>query len=98
MKQLKFKSVWIGFNDSEKWPYYLGLNLRKPVFGICERMHRLISAFSILLLESIISKLATGEMSLFLLVSVAAETGLRLALSKTDFVASKPILLLKEIK
>ena len=49
------------------------------------KMHlrRLISAFVIRSLESIISKLASGEISIFSLVSVAEETGLRLVLSET---------------
>ena len=54
----------------------------------------LISAFVIRFLESITSRLATSEISLFLLVSVAEETGLSPALSetpKTGFVATKPI-------
>ena len=45
---------------------------------------RLISAFVIRFLESIISKLATSEISIFLLVSVAEETGLNLTLSETS--------------
>ena len=55
---------------------------------------RMISAFVIRLLESIISKLATGKISIFLLVSVATETNLRITLSetpKTGFVVSQPI-------
>ena len=55
---------------------------------------RLISAFVIRFLESSISKLATSENSVFLLVSVAGVTGLIFALSKTPktgFVASRPI-------
>ena len=51
------------------------------------------SAYAIRLLESIISKLATSKFSIFYLVSVAEETGLRLALLetlKTTFVATKP--------
>ena len=44
---------------------------------------RLISAFVIRFLESTISKLATSEISIFQLVPVAEETGLRLALSQT---------------
>ena len=51
----------------------------------------LISTFAIHLLESIISRLATGQISLFYLVSVAEETGLSLAISetpKTVFVAT----------
>ena len=54
----------------------------------------LISALVIHLLENIISTLATGELSIFLLVSVAEETGLSLTLPetrKTAFVALKPI-------
>ena len=57
-------------------------------------LRRLISAFVICFLESIICKLSTGEISNFWLVSVAMETGLSLTLSdtpKTGFVASRPI-------
>ena len=53
----------------------------------------LISAFVIRFLESIICKLATGEFSIFYLVSVAEETGLKLTLSetpKTGFLAIRP--------
>ena len=53
-----------------------------------------ISAFVIRLLKRIISRLATSEISLFYLGSVAEETGLSLALSetpKTGFLASRPI-------
>ena len=52
-----------------------------------------ISAFDIRFLKSIISRLATSEISNFKLVSVAEETGLKLALSetlKTRFVVSRP--------
>ena len=55
---------------------------------------RLISTFVIRLLESIICNLDIGEISIFLLVSVAEETGLKLALSvtpKTCFVTTRPI-------
>ena len=80
----------------------MGLEARKPAFGglrttkaqtslcICS----LISAFVVRLLESIISKLATREISLFKLVSVAEETGLSLNLSesqKTGFHTARPI-------
>ena len=54
----------------------------------------LISTFIICLLERIVSKLASSKFSIFLLVSVAEETGLPLALSetpKTGFLATKPI-------
>ena len=79
-----------------------GPRREKPVFGgfanskgADQPAHtlRLISAFVIHILESLISKLATNEISFFLLVSVAGETGLILALSetpKTGFVAPRP--------
>ena len=54
----------------------------------------LISAFVIHFLESIMCKLPTGKASILQLVSVAEETGLKLALSltpKTGFVASRPL-------
>ena len=53
----------------------------------------LISAFVIRFINSTICKLASGEISIFWLVSVAEETGLKLALSKkpkTGFLASRP--------
>ena len=72
------------------------------VLEVCEQQrHRpasassLISAFVIRLLERIISKLATREISIFLIVAVAEETGLNLALAeipKTGFLATRPIL------
>ena len=43
----------------------------------------LVSAFAICLLECIISKLATGEISIFQLVSVAEETGFSLPMLET---------------
>ena len=55
----------------------------------------LISAFLIRFFERTICKLATGEISIFWIVSVAEETGLKLGLSetpKTGCVASRPIL------
>ena len=55
----------------------------------------LISAFINHLLESIISKLASSGISIFLLVTIAEETCLSLALSvtpKTGFVPTRPIL------
>ena len=55
---------------------------------------RLIRAFVIRFFESIVFKLATGEISIFLLASVAEEIGLKLALSetpKTGFVTMRPI-------
>ena len=54
----------------------------------------LISAFVIRFFESAIFNLATGEISFFYLVSVAEETGLKLALSetpKTGFLVTQPI-------
>ena len=55
---------------------------------------RLISAFVIRFLESIIYGLATGQISSFKLVFVAEQTGLNLTSSetpKTGFLASMPI-------
>ena len=66
----------------------MGSDARKPVFG------GLISAFVICFVEGIICNLATGEISIFWLVPVAEETGLKVALSetpKTGFVAMRPI-------
>ena len=53
----------------------------------------LISAFVIRFLESIICKLAAGEISIFKLVSVAAEKGFKRTMSKipkTGFLATSP--------
>ena len=80
----------------------MGVAARKPVFEGLQKHRRrpaahprsLISAFVIRFLESIICKLATGEISIFWIVSVAEEIGLKLALSatpKTDFLATRPI-------
>ena len=73
--------------------HIMGLNTRKPVFGVCQQQRRrLICAFAFGFLYSIISNPAYCEN--FNLVSVAEETGLGLALSETmstGFVASKPI-------
>ena len=55
----------------------------------------LISAFVVRFIESIICKLAAGEISIFELVSVAEETGLKHALPntpKTGFLATRLIL------
>ena len=77
----------------------MDLDTRKPVFGgfgsntgAVQPAHQggLISAFVIRFLKRIKVKLATGEISIFYLVSVAEETGLKLAMSetpKTGFVA-----------
>ena len=54
------------------------------------RLRRQISAFIISLMECIISRLATNEVSIFHLVSVAEQAGLNLTFSetsKTDFLA-----------
>ena len=64
--------------------------------GVDQPAHQrsLISAFVIRFLKNAICKLAIGEISIFYLVSVAEETGLKLALSETPkkgFVASRPI-------
>ena len=57
-------------------------------------LRSLVSTFVIRFLESFICKLATGEISIFLIVSVTEETGLNLALTetpKTGFLAIRPI-------
>ena len=57
------------------------------------QLRRLISALVIRFLEGIISKLATSQIPIFWLVSVAEETGLNLPRSettKTGFVRSSP--------
>ena len=57
----------------------------------------LISAFVIRFVESIICKLGTGEISIFWLVPVAEETGLKFALSetpKTGLVTTRPVWIL----
>ena len=56
--------------------------------------HSLISAFVIRFLESIICRHDSGEISIFQLVSVAEENGLKFALQdtpKTAFLATRPI-------
>ena len=81
----------------------MGLDARKPVFGVGEQQRRRPACAFVQsdqslcypLLESImISKLATGEISIFYLVFVAEKTGLSLVLSetpKTGFVTSRAI-------
>ena len=57
-------------------------------------LRRLISVFVSRFFESFICKLATGEISIFQIVSVAEETGLKLALTetpKTVFLVTRPI-------
>ena len=55
-------------------------------------LRSLINAFVIRFLKSIVSRIATNEISVFLLVSVAEETGLSITLSETriGFVARMP--------
>ena len=81
----------------------MSCNERKPVFGGLQNNKgadqpvypfSLISAFVIRLLENIISRLATSEILIFKLVSVAEQAGLNLTLYetlKTGFLASRPI-------
>ena len=80
---------------------YRYFNMRLNVRTTCLRglrttkaQNSLISAYVIRLLESIISRLAVSDISIFYLVSVAEETGLSLALSeipKTSIVTMRPI-------
>ena len=80
----------------------MGLDAKKLSSGVSrttradQPVHRrsLITDFVIRFVESIICKLATSEISIFWLVSVAEETGLKLALSetpKTVFVGKRSI-------
>ena len=72
---------------------YLDIVARKPVCGGL-RTTKAQTSLRIRFLESIICKLATGEISIFYLVSVAKETGLNIALPetpKTGFLATRPI-------
>ena len=61
--------------------------------GVDQPAHprRLISAFVIRVLESIISNLATSKILIFKLVSIAEETGLSLALSELLKTGLRPI-------
>ena len=55
--------------------------------------HKLISAFVIRFLESISSRLATSEITIFKLVSVAEQAGLNITFSetlKTGFIVARP--------
>ena len=73
-----------------KYSYNMGLDARNPVFGglwttqaqTSLRIHAVWSAPFFCFLESIICKLAAGEISIFKLVSLAEETGLKHSLSK----------------
>ena len=79
----------------------MGLDARKPVVGVCEQPRHIPACasaqtvqrlcYSFFFLESITFRLATSEISIFQLVSLAEETGLSLPSSvtlKTGFVAS----------
>ena len=90
------------------WPVLCGLrrkitSLREGDGGVANNKGayhtahpcNLISAFVIHLLESIISRLATSEISIFLLVSVAEQTSLNLTpleATKTNYLAQRPML------
>ena len=62
--------------------------MRKPVFAICKQQRRrsacrLISAFVVRCLDSIIPLVSISEISSLYLASVAAQAGLSLTLSET---------------
>ena len=71
---------------------YNGLDARKPVFRFFEQQRCSPACastqsdyfFAFLVLESFISRLATNEISILLLVSIAEEAGLSLALSEAQ--------------
>ena len=72
---------------------YMGLDVRKPVFGGLRtakaQTSRLISAFVIRFLESIIYRLDTSQIKSFYLVSVAEEAGLNLTFPEDRFSCDK---------
>ena len=70
----------------------MGLGVRKLWADQPAYTHRLISAFVIYVSESAISEIASGEISIFMLVSVAEEIDFSLVLLETPkagFVAWK---------
>ena len=81
--------------------YHVEALIKRTCLQVCEqqrcrpaRTRSLISFFIIHFLESVISKLATGEISIFPLVSVVEENDLSLALSeipKTGFIRLRSI-------
>ena len=81
---------FIHYCKDHKYSYNMGLDARNPVFGglwttqaqTSLRIRAVWSAPFFLFLESIICKLAAGEISIFKLVSLAEETGLKHSLSK----------------
>ena len=66
----------------------MGLDVRRPVLGslltIKAQTSLRIRAFVIRFLKTIISRLATSKIAIFLLVSEAEQAGLSLALSETQ--------------
>ena len=77
----------------------MGYDARKPVFEFANNkgadqpahLRSLICAFVICLMEIIISRIATREVSIFLLVSIAEQAGLNLTFSeipKTGFIST----------
>ena len=81
---------FIHYCTDHKYSYNMGLDARNPVFwGLWTtqaqtslRICAVWSAPFFCFLESIICKLAAGEISIFKLVSLAEETGLKHSLSK----------------
>ena len=74
LKRVKYNAVTSYICDKRQnlmnWliHLYVGLDARNPVFGVCQQQRypcRLINAFFIHFLESIISKLARSEISIF---------------------------------
>ena len=66
------------------WSYSLTIFANNKDADHSAHLPNLISAFVIRLLESFLSKLATGEISIFKLVPVAEETGLSLICRKPE--------------
>ena len=92
IKKKKKKKTWDAVHSllHGSYSYNMGLDARNPVFrGLWTiqaqtslRIRAVWSAPFFCFLESIICKLAAGEISIFKLVSLAEETGLKHSLSK----------------
>ena len=81
--------IWAAMLENLSWGFANNTGANQPAHS-----HSLISAFVFSILESIICKLYTSEISIFKLVSVAEEKGFKFALSetpKTGFLATRPI-------
>ena len=81
-KKKKRGMQFIHYCTDHKYSYNMGLDANNTGADQPAHPRSLISAFLFCFLESIICKLAAGEISIFKLVSLAEETGLKHSLSK----------------